>query len=442
MMQQRFFRLLISTILSVSCATSAGAATGSASGTAPASQVVVATSANSSGPASVGPATLLPPDEAVRQVLENLPQVRSSAMNIDLAGAGKAALAAGRHEWTARIANTRRSDELGDRFNEQALTLERPVRWFGKARQDLAIGEKGVFMARAGYEDAWHEAGRGLMKDWFDALREMSGARKVAQQAEVTERLRAIAEKRVAAGEAPRLELLQADTESRRVGAMLQQAQLRQEQALQMLAAGYPGLPKPHITDLPVPAAPAQPDAFWFDKITGDNHELTLAQAEADLLLLQASRIASDRMPDPTIGLHAGRERSGREKLIGFSIAFTLPGAARSAESSSAALKAGMARERVTQMQTRIRSGAQRLITEHNRSYTLWETMQRISTQSQQQAGTMMFAYQLGEATLTDALNTRRQALDAALAAESAQIDALSAAARLQLDSHLLWSVD
>jgi cobalt-zinc-cadmium efflux system outer membrane protein len=54
----------------------------------------------------------------------------------------------------------------------------------------------------------------------------------------------------------------------------------------------------------------------------------------------------------------------------------------------------------------------------------------------------MMKAYQLGEATLPEALLTRRQAQDAALLAESAQVDALAAHARLLLDAHLLWSVD
>jgi cobalt-zinc-cadmium efflux system outer membrane protein len=53
-----------------------------------------------------------------------------------------------------------------------------------------------------------------------------------------------------------------------------------------------------------------------------------------------------------------------------------------------------------------------------------------------------MSAYRLGEATLSDALTTRRLALDAALAAESAQIDALAANARLHLDAHMIWAFD
>ena len=53
-----------------------------------------------------------------------------------------------------------------------------------------------------------------------------------------------------------------------------------------------------------------------------------------------------------------------------------------------------------------------------------------------------MTTYELAEVSLAEALNTRRQAHDAALLARSAQIDALAAHARLLLDAHLLWSLD
>ena len=392
--------------------------------------------------ASSEPLSILPPDPVVRQTLASLPQLRASTLNIDLAASTRSRLQAGPHEWSVRAGLNRRTDQGGDRFNEQELVVERPVRWFGKADKDAAIGNKGTLMAQAAYEDAWHEAGRSLMKDWFDALREMAATNRLAEQHEVTERLRRIAEKRVSAGDAAQLELLQADTESRRVAALVQQSQLRADQALQLLASTYPGLPQPRASVLPAPPAPQETPAYWFDKITSDNHELTLAQAEADLYLLQASRSASDRMPDPTIGVRASRERSGRENVYGVIIAFPLPGAARAADANSAALKAGMASERLAQTQVKVTLAARRLILETSRSHEIWQTMQRIAHQSQRQAATMMSAYQLGEATLAEALNTRRQAHDAALLAESAQIDALAAHARLLLDAHQLWSVD
>jgi hypothetical protein len=51
-------------------------------------------------------------------------------------------------------------------------------------------------------------------------------------------------------------------------------------------------------------------------------------------------------------------------------------------------------------------------------------------------------AYQAGECTLSEALLSRRQAHDATLAAQTAQIGALAAAARTELDAHTLWVAD
>lgn len=386
--------------------------------------------------------SVLPPEQVVRNTLENLPQVRASAMNIDLARAGKARLDAGTHEWTVRTGLSRRTDQIGGRYNEQDVALERAVRWFGKAAKDRAIGDKGIDVAVSGHEDAWHEAGRSLLTDWFGALREMSATLRLEEQVALAGQLRAIAEKRVKAGDAAKLELLQADTESARVGALLQQAQLRREQALQLLATIYPGLPVPQATSLPLPAATTESADWWRNKITSDNHELELAQAEADLIGLQAARLSSERMPDPTIGVRAGRERDGQERLVGISIAFTLPGAGRNADQHGAAVKAGMASQRALQTQQKVSAAAQRVVTDSERSLAIWQTMQRIADQSAQQSVTMMRAYTLGEATLADALMNRRMAMEAALAAESAQIDALAAQARLQLDAHLLWAID
>ena len=386
--------------------------------------------------------SVLPPEPAVRRMLEAMPQLRSSVINIDLAKSGKTRLEAGNHEWSAKAAANRRSEQGGPSFNEQELTLERPVRWFGKAGQDGAIGAKGVFVAEASHADAWHEAGRALMTDWFGALRDMAATRRLAEQQEVAQQLRTIAEKRVKAGDAAQLELLQADTESRRVTALLLQAQQRQEQALHMLDAQYPGLPQPDAAHLPTPQMPAHPAAFWLDKITSDNHELALAQADADLAALQAGRVASDKMPDPTIGFRAGRERDGQERIFGISLSIPLPGAARSADSNSAALKSNLALERLAMARIKVMAGAARVIGDGERSHVIWQTMQQIQVQSAQQATTMMSAYRLGEATLSDALSTRRLALDAALAAESAQIDALAANARLHLDAHMIWAFD
>ena len=406
--------------------------------------VPAALAAGHAMPAGIQAETIgvLPAEPVIRQTLLELPSLRSATMNIDLAKSGKNHLEASNYEWNVKLANNRRTDQTGARFAEQEFALEKQVRWFGKYEKDVAIGDKGIALSEAVYADQWHEAGRTLLKDWFDTLREIAARRSLERQLQLTASLSEIAKKRVKAGEAAQLEALLADTEYQRVNALLQQAQLREEQLRQLLRVSYPKLPEPDLQRLTIPHPVSHSAEQWIEKIMDDNHELELAETEAALYALQARRAASDKMPDPTIGIRAGRERDGQEKIIGISISIPLPGGARQAESSSAYLRQKMAEERVSQVRMKVRLAAQRAVTDHIRSYQIWNTTQQIQQQSQKQASTMMSAYQLGEATLTEALNTRRTALEAELSAESAQIDSVAAHARLQLDAHLMWALD
>lgn len=392
--------------------------------------------------AAPGAPSALPPETEVRRVLASLPALRQGVLNTQLAGAERDKLAAGPYEWTVRAGASRRTAPGAERYLEQEVALERPLRWFGKASLDQALGEQGLAVARALHGDAWHEAGRALLRDWFDALRDLAGVARLEEQLAVTQRLQSIAARRVQAGDGAALDLLQAETEQRRVLALLQQARQRSEQSLTLLAISYPGLPRPQADSLPLPQAGSESAASWAERIVHDNHELQLAQAEADLYAMRASRLASDAMPDPTLALRAARERDGQERVFGVSLSFPLPGAGRTADRSAAAIKASMARERVAQTQLRVALAARRAASDSVHSHAIWETLQEVQQQTIRQAELMQRAYQAGECTLAVALAGRRQALDAALTAQTAQIEALAAQARLQLDAHAIWSID
>ena len=390
--------------------------------------------------------TVLPSEAVVRKVFENLPQLRSAKMGLDLAGNQQKRLEAGHYEWTARVGLNRRSDQLGERYQEQEFNLERPVRWFGKAEKDKALGAKGIEVAQSGYADVWHETSRSLMREWFDAVKESAAVKLLRQQVELTEQLQAIAEKRVKAGDAARYEQLSAQTELQRVRSLLQQAEQREELALQILRSNYPGLPLPEPMNeakpLPQPQLNTASAEVWMHKIMDDNHELELAQAEAAYMSLQAARVESDRMPDPTVGIRSSRERNGQEKIFGFSISMPFPGEARSLERGSAQLRAKMANEKLQQVQMKVTLAAQKAIADNQRHYANWQTLQSLRQQSLEQAQLMQTAYKLGELAIGDAINARKTALDAAMAADAAQIDALASYARLHLDAHLIWALD
>ncbi|MGF6272921.1 cobalt-zinc-cadmium efflux system outer membrane protein [Massilia sp. UYP11] len=404
-------------------------------------------------PLAGAPLYALPPEASVRRALEALPTLRQHGLQRELAGAEHARLDAGPHEWVARAGVLRRevrAAEPGrDRYREQEASLERGLRWFGKADQDRAIGRQGIAVAEARRADAWHEAGRALMQDWYAALRTEAGVRTLERQHALVGQLAAAAARRVQAGEAPALERMQADTELLRAATRLAEARREAEQALALLAATYRDLPAPQGAALPdpqpnLPPAGADPGARAALEagLETDNHELALARSEAEWEGLRARRAASERMPDPTVGLHLVRERDGEERTVGLSLAIPLPGAARSAERDAAVLRARIADEQVALVAQRVRLASRRSLAEREHSYRIWTGLREVEAQSTRQADLMARAWEAGECTLAEALLGRRQALEASLAAQAAHIDALAAAARVALDAHALWARD
>lgn len=384
----------------------------------------------------------LPPEQTVRRLLSQLPQLRIGALNNELAGAEQTKLAAGPGEWTVRGGISQRSVLEGDRYREQELMLERSIRWFGKAGQDRALGEKGLALALAQRADAWHEAGRSLMQEWFDALKVQATLDQLKEQHTLIKQLRSIAELRVKAGDGARLELMQADTELRRVAALIEQAEQQVYQALTSLSTTYPGIPTPQLAQVPDPRPMQLRRPDQLTRILDDNHELELAQVEAQWYGLKAKRAASERMPDPTIALRAGRERAGQERTIGISVSIALPGGARNAESSAAYIRAQMANERVAQVKTKVALAAQRAVTEQEYNYQVWTSLRAVEQQSANQAHLMELGYRANEYTLAEALLSRRLALEASLASQLARIAAVAASARVQLDAHAMWAID
>lgn len=404
----------------------------------------LASGAQAAPPAEI-PADLsaiLPPRQTVQQTLENLPALRTARLQQDMAAASRQKLESGSYEWVLRTGQTRRTEATGQSLKDQEIALERPVRWFGKAGKDAAIGEKQVSLAQLAYADTWHEAGRTLLSDWFDTLRASVYRQKLEEQLELSRQLRQLTEKRVRAGDAAQIELVQADTELQRLAAQWQQAQMREEQQMQLFSASYPGLQPVPLQPLPAPLPAGLSQNAWIDLIMDDNHELELAEEEAALSRMQASRIASDAMPDPTIGIRASRERDGQERLLGISISIPLSGSGRTADSSMAQVRARISAEKHSLTRMKVLRDAQRVTREAGHLYTIWQSQQQVQQQSQAQAATMMRAYQLGEAAFSDTLQTRRMALEVSLTAATAQLDALQAHARLELDAHRLWTVD
>ena len=387
--------------------------------------------------------SLLPPQESVRAWLDNLPEVKAARAGVALEQANAQRLRAGPYEWTVKGTLQRRSErDTGASFRENQLAVERPVRWFGKADKDAALGEQRIRLASFALADAWHEAARAFLQDWFDALREARMAARLQEQAALHEQQVELVRKRFKAGDAPRLDVMLVEAERDRAVAEQRQAAQRAARAAAGLRQRYAGAEPLVPAALPAPQAPAGTAQDWVRRLLAENHEIAAAQAQAALGRLNAERAALERRPDPTLGMHVAQERGGQEKIVGVTISIPFPGTARRAQQEIGASEAQIAQEKARQVQNRVQREAHATALTAIAAYDNWERLMRLAEQSQATTALVSKAYALGEAPLGDLILARRQAMEAGANAEAAQIDALQTQARLLLDAHAFWEFD
>jgi len=391
----------------------------------------------------------LPPLASTREVIGTLPQVQAARAGQDAAQARSQALDSGAYEWNLRAGAQERREDAGGRYLENEVALERSIRWGGKARTDRALGEAGVAAAHAGHADSWHEAVRSLLQGWYDWQRARSAAHVQGQQTALAQEQLDIAARRVKAGDVPRIDALMAQAERDRMQAQQQLVQ-EQEQVLRTeLHKRFPGLVLEVAAQdssreaaaaeaLQLPGAPAQ----WVQRILDDNHEIELAEAEVRQARLKSERAELQRQPDPLLGVRAARERGGAENIIGVYVGIPLTGSLRAAEQRVALAELAAAEQRLLQTRQRVEAAAQRVVLRAGHALAAWQRLAAVEQAMARVAQLGMRAYSLGEMTLTEALQSRRAALEAALAAEAARWDALEAVSRVLVDAHQLWAAD
>lgn len=383
----------------------------------------------------------LPPQEVARRAIAEAPLLRAADANVRGEEANRERLVAGTEEWALRLDGQRRSvrDTVQQRFGEWAVALERPLRLPAKAAADRALGDQGVVQARVARGDVQHETARALLKGWFDWLREREIHAQWQEQTALLERQRDMTATRVRRGDAPRLELMQAEAALAQARAAREQARSRADIAAQELQRRFPALA------LPVEVRPTEPQvlsgdaAEWREAVLQHDHELALAREEARHARLLLARADAQRVPDPTVGIRYGSERAGEERVVGVSISIPLPGAARRAAQGAALAQAEAASQREAAALVRAQTQADALYTRAVAAHGHWANARSAAERMGEAAELTARAHGLGEASLAEVLAARRQANEAALAARLGQLDALEARYRLLLDAHLLW---
>ena len=382
----------------------------------------------------------LPPADQVMAALEATPEVAGARAGLRLGAAESALLRRGDYEFQVNTAlNQRHVADTAQRYNEWAVGLERSLRLPGKARLDAALGQQTLAVARESYGDALHEAGRMLLARWFAWQRARQQVARLAEQSAALAQIRAAVARRVRAGDASALELVQADAALAMVAAAT--ARARSDEALRRteLAQHYPGLSLAPPLPLPAPAAVEGDRSAWRERMFTHNHELARARAESERARLALRRSEADRVPDPTVGVHYGSERGGEERLVGVSVSLPLPGAQRGYRVDRALAENRMASARERAVQVRLETRARVNFERVQGSYASWQAAQQAADSLRTQALKLARAQALGEAGIAEVLLARRQYLEAALGADQARSDAWEARYRLLLDAHELW---
>jgi outer membrane protein TolC len=383
----------------------------------------------------------LPPPAQVKNALSEHLLVLNAASSLKMETANRKRWNNGNYEFNLRAGSAQRSiANTGQKLKEWDVALERPLRLPNKVGLDHDIGTASLARAEYALGDAHHEAGRMLLKLWFSWQRELATATLWQQQKDILKQQAAMTDKRVKAGDAPKLELNQAQAAAAQAGVSWQQALMRAQLAGNDLTRAFPAIQLPEKPASLTPVAIEQNFAFWKSHIFADNHELGMVQAQNQVQHLLAQRSRADQIPDPTVGMRYASELGGNEKVTGVYLTVPLSFGHRSAIAEGVEQQAAIAADQEAFVKRRLEGDiyAAHLQAVHN--YDTWQLAHEAAAAIRSNAELVARAYTLGEVGLSDSLTARRQALESSVAENLARLDANEAHYRLLLDAHLLWA--
>jgi outer membrane protein, heavy metal efflux system len=381
----------------------------------------------------------LPPEALVRAALASAPRLVAARELIAQGKSRDQLLKVGPYEWELALLSQQRTDVLGVKRSEQEYQLQRPLRLPGKAMMDRKLGKFAREIGDLAFADAWHEAGRDLLARWFDWMDAVSAEKTVRQQLAELEQQESTVARRVAAGDAARIEHQLARSEVSRMRAEQIAALGRVEESVRELQADFPDIP---IDAEPVPGDPVllvSEDGQWLAQITDDNHELELANTRADEAALAARRVARNRVPDPTVGVVISNNIDDNRRVVGLRVALPIGFRTRSATSGLARSHAIVAAAEAEMTAGRVVATARIVVSNARMLYAAWQQSILALQEVEATSGAVVRGYQLGEFDLMTLMGARRSALDARRSEQSARVAALRAGALLMLDAHQLW---
>lgn len=383
----------------------------------------------------------LPSTAQARAWIEADPGVTRTRHAAEAANHGGAAIAAGPHEWTARVQGQRRSyQDSGARSNEWLAQLERSIRVNGKAGLDRQLRDLEVELGRARVGEARHEAARSLSDAWTAVIVAKRQQALLREQLGIARNNLDVVAKRQRAGDASALDANIAQGE---IGEIAREASLAATEAAKAeatLRVRFAAV-VPDGVLLPPPQPPIWPEPQWRDRVLQEADPVKSAETEWRRAGLTAARARADRIPDPTVGVFTANEALRNERIVGFSLSMPFGGSYRSERALQAGKEADALQAAVDQARRDVELEAAQTYAEAAGSQERWRIASETARLSTENARLMQRAYSLGEADLQALLLARRQATDTARAALQAQGEAVRWEMRLLIDAHLIWDL-
>ena len=403
--------------------------------------VVLATLYGSSVMAGGLEAMDLPPKAQVEDALDSNLLVLNANSGLKLEQANQRKWNSGNYEFNLRAGTSQRHIvNAGQKLKEWDVAIERPLRLPNKVGIDTDIGAASVARADYALGDAYHEAGRLLLRSWFAWLREQAQVRVWQHQVDIYTQQAEMVEKRVQAGDAPKLELNIARAAVAQANVSMQQASLRAQMAGNDLQRQFPAIVLPSEVSIQTPQAITESFDIWQARIMDDNHELGMVQAQAKVQDLMAERSRADQIPDPTVGLRYANEMGGNEKVAGVFLTVPISFGQRYATAQGVQQQADIANDQAKFVSHRLQADIYAAYQQAVRSYATYQQAHDAALAITTNSELIAKAYRLGESSLSDSLSARRIAQEATLSEELAQLDANEARYRLALDAHQLWA--
>lgn len=382
----------------------------------------------------------LPPHNQVDAALDSHIDVLNAETGIRIEQTNQRRWESGNYEFNIRAGTAqRRTTVPGQKMKEWDVAIERPLRLINKVLIDDDIGAEGVNRATHALGDARHEAGRTLLHLWFNWQREQMQVLQWQQQVDILKQQALTTEKRLKAGDAPRMELSQASAAVAQATVSLQQARMRTELAGNELTRQFPAIILPIQLAASEPRPVTENFDYWKRSILDHNHELEMVRSERRIQQMLAERSRAERIPDPTIGVRYANELAGSEKVTGVYLSIPLSFGLRGTHAENAEQQAEIAGNRENAVQRRLDADIYSAHTQAILSYQIWIQAKEATDSIRQNAELVTRAYSLGESSLFETLTARRLGLESALSESLARLDANEARYRLLLDAHQLW---